>query len=165
MKKIADTSLLKTIAGLIFWLSLCYLTAWFGAQFSPGIASSEWYESLNKPVWNPPSWVFGPVWTLLYTFMGIAVWLVWKKFGFKRAGKELGLFITQLVLNGAWSFIFFGLQSPGWALIEIFLLLNMIVITTWFFREKNKLAAWLMVPYILWVGFAMMLNAAIWWMN
>ncbi len=158
-------STLSKIFGLIFWIGICYLVAWLGAQVSPGIAPADWYNSLNKPSWNPPSWVFGPVWTTLYTLMGIAAWLVWKKFGFKYAKPALSVFLIQLVLNGLWSQLFFGLKSPGWAFLEIFFLLATILLTTFLFSKKVKAAAWLMVPYILWVAFATVLNGTIWWIN
>ncbi|MDZ7721014.1 MAG: TspO/MBR family protein [Balneolaceae bacterium] len=158
-------STLSNIGGLIFWVGICYFVAWTGAQVSPGIASPEWYNALNKPSWNPPAWIFGPVWTTLYTLMGIAAWLVWKKFGFQYAKSALTAFLIQLILNGLWSQLFFGLKVPGWAFGEIFLLLAAILITTYLFSNKVKLAAWLMVPYLLWVGFATVLNGTIWWIN
>lgn len=153
------------ITGLILWLALCYFVAWTGAQVSPGIASPEWYSSLNKPEWNPPAWLFGPVWTLLYTMMGIAAWLVWKDFGFKAAKIELTAFLVQLALNGLWSQIFFNIQNVGLALIEILFLLVAIFITTYLFYQRKRAAGWLMVPYILWVSFATALTAAIWVLN
>ena len=155
----------KKIAGLIAWLGLCYFTAWLGAQVSPGIASSVWYESLNKPDWNPPGWLFGPVWTTLYTMMGVAAWLIWKNYGFNHAKIALSLFFVQLFLNGLWSQIFFGMQEVGWAFAEIIVLLIAIVITTYFFFKKERAAGWLMVPYIAWVGFATVLTGTIWMMN
>lgn len=153
------------ITGLIFWIGICYLVAWAGALVSPGIASAGWYNALNKPAWNPPNWIFGPVWTTLYTLMGIAAWLVWKKFGFNQAKPALSAFLIQLILNGLWSQLFFGLKSPGWAFVEIFFLLTAIIITTLLFSKKVKAAAWLMVPYIAWVTFATVLNGTIWWIN
>jgi translocator protein len=165
MYKNSGRKLFMKIAGLIFWLGICYLTAWVGAQVSPGIGPSEWYESLQKPAWNPPAWLFGPVWTTLYTMMGFAAWTVWKKHGFTGASLALTFFVIQLVLNGAWSWIFFGAQSPGWAFVEILILLAVIGITTYMFMEKSKAAGWLMVPYILWVSFATVLTGTIWWMN
>lgn len=158
-------SVAKNITGFIIWLGLCFFTAWAGAQVSPGIASSVWYESLQKPDWNPPGWLFGPVWTILYTMMGIAAWLVWKNHGFQNAKKSLGLFILQLFLNGLWSQIFFGAQEPGWAFLEIIILLSAIIATTYYFFQKERTAGWLMVPYIVWVGFATVLNGTIWMMN
>lgn len=153
------------IAGLIFWVGLCFFIAWTGAQVSPGIASSEWYDALNKPAWNPPGWLFGPVWTTLYTMMGVAAWLIWKEFGFKNAKAALVVFLIQLLLNGLWSQLFFGMQKLGWSFFEIILLLATIITTTYLFFQKNRTAGWLMVPYIAWVSFASVLNATIWMMN
>ncbi|MCC5913306.1 MAG: tryptophan-rich sensory protein [Balneolaceae bacterium] len=153
------------VAGLIAWVGLCYFVAWTGAQVSPGIAPADWYQSLNKPDWNPPAWLFGPVWSTLYTMMGIAAWLVWRRSGFRYAGSALYVFLGHLVLNGLWSQLFFGMQEVGWAFAEIILLLISIIATTWFFFRHNKAAGWLMVPYILWVGFATVLNGTIWVMN
>ena len=153
------------ITVMILWIGLCYMVAWTGAQVSPGIASSDWYELLAKPAWNPPAWLFGPVWTILYTLMGISAWLVWKDHGFKDAKAALTLFLVQLALNGLWSQIFFGMQKTGWAFLEIFFLLTAIIATTWLFFKKNRLAGWLMIPYIAWVSFATVLNGAIWVMN
>ena len=160
-----SSKLLFRIGGLLFWVGLCYFTAWTGAQVSPGIAPADWYQALNKPFWNPPSWLFGPVWTTLYTLMGIAAWLIWKEFGFSDAKTALSFFLVQLVLNGLWSQIFFGMQEPGWAFAEIILLLAAIVVTTILFFRKKRAAGWLMVPYIAWVSFATVLNGAIWLMN
>ena len=156
---------LQSVAGLIFWLGICYFTAWVGAQVSPGIASADWYETINKPDWNPPGWLFGPVWTLLYTLMGFAAWKVWQQFGVAGASAALSMFIVQLILNGLWSQIFFGAQEIGWAFLEILFLLAAIIITTLLFYQKSRMAGWLMVPYILWVSFATVLNGTIWWMN
>lgn len=154
-----------SILGLILWIGICFLVAWAGAQASPGIASSEWYDALSKPSWNPPNWVFGPVWTVLYAMMGTAVWIVWKKYGFSNAGPALISFFIQLVLNGFWSQLFFRYQNPGWAFIEIFFLLAAILVTTFLFKKKDNNAAWLMIPYLLWVIFAACLNGTIWWLN
>lgn len=156
---------LFSILGLIFWVGLCFFVAWSGAQVSPGIASSEWYESLAKPDWNPPGWLFGPVWTILYTMMGVAAWLIWKEFGFKKAKSALIVFLIQLFLNGLWSQLFFGMQELGWALVEIIILLSAIIFTTYLFFQKNRVSGWLMVPYIAWVSFATVLNATIWMIN
>ena len=97
--------------------------------------------------------------------MGIAAWIVWKQFGFRNAGAALTLFFVQLVLNGLWSQIFFGMQQIGWAFAEIVVLLAAIIFTTMLFFKKSKLAGWLMAPYIVWVSFATVLNGAIWWLN
>lgn len=156
---------IKSITGFLFFIGICFFTAWLGAQVSPGIAPGEWYESINKPQWNPPAWIFGPVWTLLYAMMGTAAWIVWKNAGFGGAKIALTLFFTQLFLNGLWSQIFFGQQEIGWALAEIIALWAAIIVTTVYFFRQNKTAGWLMVPYILWVTFAGWLNYTIWILN
>ncbi len=153
------------LVGLVFWIGICYLVAWTGALVSPGMAPSDWYDALSKPTWNPPDWVFGPVWTVLYTMMGVSAWIIWDRFGLKAARVALAAFIIQLLLNGLWSRLFFGMQEPGWAFFEILILLAAIAITTVLFFRKNAVAGWLMVPYILWVGYASTLNGAIWLMN
>ncbi len=126
----------------------------------------SWYQTINKPTWNPPSWIFGPVWTTLYIMMGISLFLVWKS----ATGKELKriaiiLFTVQLLLNFFWSFIFFYNQQPGWALVEIIVMWIFILLTIFAFANVNKLAAWLLVPYISWVSFATILNYTIWQLN
>ena len=124
-----------------------------------------WYKTLAKPTWNPPDRVFGPVWTTLFVLMGIAAWLVWQRAGFMAATKPLSLFAVQLVLNVAWSWIFFGLHQPGWAFVEIVILWLAIVATTMAFFRCSKIAGWLLVPYLAWVSFASVLNFTIWRMN
>ena len=151
----------KIILGLCGWLLLCFAAAAFGAFFSPG----EWYAALDKPSWNPPSWVFGPVWTLLYLMMAVAAWLVWKRGGFAAHRGPLTLFLGQLALNAAWSPLFFGLQRPGPAFIVIILLWLAILATLLAFRPIHRPAAWLLVPYLAWVTFAAVLNGVLWQMN
>jgi len=146
-------------------MALVYLVAFVAAQFSPGIASADWYNSINKPAWNPPPWLFGPVWSSLYTLMAISAWMVWKDFGFSHAGTALLLFLIQLLLNGLWSIIFFGMNSIAGALAEILVLLLFIGLTIWAFYSKSKTAAWLLAPYFLWVGFASVLTFAIYLLN
>lgn len=128
-----------------------------------------WYLTLEKPVFNPPGWVFGPVWTLLYLLMGYALWRIMqiKLTRMNEADKRLAvlLFSTQLFLNFLWSIIFFGLWSPGGALIEIVLLWFAILGTIITFFKLDRAAAYLLVPYILWVSFASVLNYAIWFLN
>ncbi|MFU8812086.1 MAG: TspO/MBR family protein [Balneolaceae bacterium] len=150
---------------LIGFLALCFFVAWTGAQVSPGIAPADWYQLLQKPSWNPPAWVFGPVWTVLYASMAVAAWLVWRSSGWRDARFAHTLFAIQLVLNGVWSQLFFGMQRVDLALIEIVVLLLAIVAATAAFFRHSKTAGWLMVPYILWVLFATALNAAIWMLN
>lgn len=124
-----------------------------------------WYASLNKPSFNPPNWLFGPVWTILYLLMGISVYMIWKQPVSTERNKALQLFILQFILNFCWSFIFFGLHATGWALIEMIALWILILLSILHFAKHSKTAAWLLVPYILWVSFALLLNAAIWKLN
>lgn len=125
-----------------------------------------WYAGIIKPTFNPPAWVFGPVWTTLFVLMGIAAFLVWKKGTGRRDVRiALGIFLGQLVLNTLWSIIFFGLHSPGGAFIEILFLWLAILTTIVAFYKISKTAAWLLLPYILWVSFAGYLNYAIWSLN
>lgn len=129
-----------------------------GSRFPPG----EWYQGLEKPSWNPPSWVFGPVWTLLYILMGIAVWLVWKERGFSTG---VYLFIAQLVLNAVWSWLFFGLNRPDLAFYEIIVLWLLILLTMIVFWRARPAAGALFIPYLLWVSFASVLNHTLWKLN
>lgn len=124
-----------------------------------------WYTSLDKPSWTPPSWVFGPAWSLLYLLMGISVWQVWREVGARSAMVPLILFGIQLVLNIAWPGLFFGLRSPGVALIEIVLLWCAILATIIAFWRRSAPAGWLMLPYLAWVSFAAVLNLTIWSLN
>jgi benzodiazapine receptor len=126
-----------------------------------------WYASLVKPSFNPPGWVFGPVWTALYILMGIAAWLVWRSGSLAEppVRNALLLFLVQLSLNALWSFLFFGLRSPLLALADILALLAAILATIAAFRPISPMAARLMVPYLAWVSFATVLNAAIWKLN
>lgn len=129
-------------------------------------AIPTWYASLEKPFFSPPNWVFGPVWTLLYLLMGVAVWLIWEHHRQTKAGRlAMQLFCVQLVLNFAWSIIFFGLRSPLLALIEIIILWITIFITLKKFYRLNKTAGYLLMPYLAWVSFATLLNAAIVMLN
>lgn len=130
-------------------------------------AIETWYATLEKPVFNPPNWIFAPVWTLLFILMGIAAGLVWDKIKEQNeeVKKALGFFLIQLILNAIWSYLFFGLNNPLLALIEIVLLWLMIYETYLKFVKINKIAGYLLIPYMAWVGFAAILNASIWWLN
>lgn len=126
----------------------------------------SWYQTINKPSWNPPNWVFGPVWTTLYILMGIALFLVWKADTSAELKKiAISLFAVQLVFNFFWSFIFFYLQQPGWAVLELAVMWIFILLTIFAFAQVSKTAAWLLVPYISWVSFAGILNYTIWKLN
>lgn len=125
----------------------------------------SWYQGINKPSWNPPNSIFGPVWTSLYILMGIALYLVWKSGNSELKSRAIILFTVQLILNFFWSIIFFNQHQISWALVEMVLLWIFILLTIFSFASISKTAAWLMVPYISWVSFAMVLNFTIWQLN
>jgi tryptophan-rich sensory protein len=152
---------LRSAGGLCGWLLVCYAAAAFGAFFPPG----AWYAGLEKPSWNPPGWIFGPVWTALYTMMAVAAWLVWKRGGFTAQRHALAPFLIQLALNAAWSPLFFGLQRPDLAFVVILLLTGSIVWTLVAFGRVHRPAAALLVPYLAWVAFATVLNGVLWRLN
>ena len=147
--------------GFLGWLALSAATASVGVLVRPG----AWYRTIVKPEWTPPDALFGPVWTVLYVCMAIAAWRVWNKGGFGAARGALTLYLAQLALNAAWSFLFFGLHRPGWAAVEIVILLAAILGTIRAFARHDRIAAVLLVPYALWVGFAAALTFAIWRLN
>lgn len=149
---------------MIISIAICLGAGGLGAiATTPEI--DGWYKTIEKPSWNPPGYVFGPVWTALYIMMGVAAWLVWKREGFKKAKVPLVLFTVQLLLNVVWSWIFFNLHQPGWAFVEIAVLWIAIVATTIAFFKCQKVAGWLMMPYLAWVSFASVLNFTIWQLN
>ena len=149
---------------LVGFLVLCFAVAGIaGAVTSSSVET--WYPTLEKPAFTPPDWVFGPVWTALYAMMALAAWLVWRRTGWSGGRNALGLFLGQLALNLAWSVLFFGLQQVGWALVEIVVLLALILATTMAFFRIDWRAGALLVPYLLWVGYAGALNAGIWALN
>lgn len=146
---------------LILFILVAFAAAFVGSQFAPG----EWYEGLAKPSWNPPSWVFAPVWSVLYLLIGVSGWLVWREAGFRDATPAFVAFFVQLVLNAAWSWLFFGLHRPGLALVEILVLWAAILVTAILFGRVSPLAGWLLAPYLAWVGFAAILNWKLWQLN
>jgi len=125
-----------------------------------------WFVTLNKPSFNPPSWLFAPVWTTLYIVMGIAFFIIWQSKANEIIKKRsMKIYFVQLFFNFTWSFVFFYAQQPGWALVNIVVLWLLIAITIFWFSQISRVSAWLMVPYILWVSFATALNYAIWQLN
>jgi len=152
---------MRNLMGLVGWLLVSFAAAVAGSRFRPG----EWYASLTKPAWNPPSALFAPVWTLLYAMMGVAAWLVWRKEGFRGAALPLSLFIAQLLLNALWSYLFFGLHRPGLAFLDIVVLWAAILVVAVLFWREDWRAGALMVPYLAWVGFASCLNFVLWRLN
>ena len=152
---------LKIIIAVIIILSLG-----IGSGFIGGSPQSQWYEQLVKPSFQPPSWVFGPAWTILYTLMGIAVALIWNMpADVVGRNKALKLFIYQLILNLVWTPLFFGLQRPDIALVIIIGMWGFIFLTIRAFYKLNKTAAYLLIPYIAWVSFATLLNTSIVYLN
>jgi len=151
----------QQIISLIIWIAICFIPAVVGSRFMPG----EWYARLIKPSWTPPGYLFGPVWTFLYATMGISAWLLWKKVGFSGAKIAFILFFSQLVLNGLWSWLFFGLRQPGLALIELCLLWILILVTLISFWMLYKPSGIILIPYLAWVSFAAILNFSIWSLN
>ena len=155
----------KYIKILIFVLT-CVAIGYLSGQVTQS-SIKTWYPDLVKPSFNPPNWIFAPVWGLLYIMMGIAAGLVWSRIDFEREAvrKALIFFVIQLALNSLWSFLFFGLKNPMLAGIEIVLLWLMIYETYIKFGKIDKIAGYLFIPYILWVSLAAVLNASIWWFN
>jgi tryptophan-rich sensory protein len=143
-----------------FLLAVAAVAA-FGGLFEPG----DWFDSIAKPAWNPPGAVFGPVWFVLYVMIAVAGWIVWRERGFRGAALPLGLYAVQLLLNGLWSWIFFGLHRPGLAFLEISVLWVAILGTLIAFFRIRATAGWLLVPYLAWVTFAAALNFTIWRLN
>jgi benzodiazapine receptor len=142
---------------LVEWLALSFTAAAVGGLFLPG----EWYARLQKPVWNPPNWIFGPIWTALYTMIAVAAWVVWKRGGFAVHLIALSLFLLQLLIKTLWSPLFFGLRNPALASGDIVLLWLALLATVVAFWKVHPLAGALLVPYLGWVTFAGMLNFAI----
>jgi benzodiazapine receptor len=152
------------VLALVVWIVLILaLGSGAGIFFGPGI----WFQSLVKPSWNPPGWLFGPVWTLLYTMMAISVWKLRRVAHQSGAKKSLAmlLFWLQLLLNLAWTPIFFGLQLPAVAFVEICLLWCVALSTALAFGKISGIAGYLLVPYLLWLSFALVLNGTIWLLN
>src|SRR5208283_4462505 len=150
--------------GLIIWIAICFAAAGIGALMTTP-ALSDWYAKLHKPAWTPPNGVFGPVWTLLYASMGLAAWMVWLQRTSRNVTPALSIFAIQLILNVAWSGVFFGLHSPGAGLLAIVPLWCAIAATILSFRRVIAAAGWILVPYLAWVSFAMALNYEIWRLN
>ncbi len=151
----------RTLAGLAVFVVICFAAAGAGSYFT-ATSVGTWYAELKKPAWNPPNWLFGPVWTFLYLTMAVAAWLVWMKGG---ATSALALFAVQLALNVAWSGLFFGLRAPLPAFVGIVLLWDAIALTGYLFWRAVPAAGWLMAPYLAWVTFAGALNLSIWMLN
>ncbi len=152
---------MKELSKLILAILLCELVGIIATPFTIS-AIPTWYQTLNKPFFSPPNWIFGPAWTTLYFLMGVSVYLVWKKgIGKKGVNVAIGYFSIQLILNFFWSLMFFGFRSPILGLLDIVLLWVCIAITMIKFWPISKAAFYLLVPYIFWVSFAAILNVSI----
>lgn len=149
---------------LLGWLGVCLLAGFIGS-IATGTTVDDWYRTLAKPAWTPPAWVFAPVWTTLYVLMGVAAWLVWLERPGRRRSIALGLFLVQLVLNVIWPVLFFALQMPALAALELLVLWGAILVTLVLFWRLRPLAGALLVPYLVWVSYAATLNIGIWWLN
>ena len=152
------------LLALAIFLALTFAAAGIGGAVTADSVRS-WYPTLVKPSFNPPNWVFAPVWSLLYALMAVAAWRVWRVAGLRLSAPALAAFAVQLVLNVCWSLVFFGLQAIGAALVEIVVLLASIVATMALFWGHDRIAGLLFIPYVAWVSFATVLNASLWWLN
>jgi benzodiazapine receptor len=154
-----------SIAKLAGAVTACEAAGGIGAFLSrEGL--QEWYPKLHKPSFNPPDWVFGPTWTLLYALMGTSLWLAEERGEDGAAKRTLRVFFgLQLLLNVLWTYVFFGRRAPGWAFVEVLVLLAAIAATVASFSKASRTAALLLVPYLLWTGFASVLNFSIWRLN
>jgi benzodiazapine receptor len=157
-------STVQQCVGLVVAIVICFAAASLGGLVTaPNIPN--WYADLAKPTWNPPSWIFGPVWSCLYLMMAVSAWIVWRQAGLAGAKLPVALFAVQLALNSLWSILFFGLHSPGMSAGEILLLWMAILATLITFWNRSRWAGGLLVPYLAWVSFAAVLNFTIWRMN
>ena len=151
----------RAVLGLVVWIWIALSAGLTGSRFTPG----AWYDGLAKPAWTPPDAVFPVAWTLLYVLMGVAAFRVWRRRGLGGAPVALGLWLVQLALNTAWSWLFFGRHAMGAALFDLTLLWATVLAVLLAFRRHDRPAAWLMVPYLAWAGFAWALNLAVWRLN
>lgn len=146
---------------LVVFLLASAVAALPGIVLRPG----TWYRDLAKPGWRPPNWLFGPVWAVLYVMIAVAGWRVWQAAGWDQGELALSCFAVQMILNALWSVVFFGLHRLGWAVAEMALLWLSILATIALFYPIDAFAAWMMVPYAAWVGFALALNFKVWTLN
>ncbi len=157
---------MKKIVKFVLPILICLAVGYASGEVTKE-SIATWYVHLNKPFFNPPNWVFAPVWTLLYVLMGVAAGKIWNTEGVSKEiiKKALLFFSVQLALNALWSYLFFGLHNPLLALLEIILLELMIYETYIQFKKIDKNAGYFLFPYMAWVGFATILTASIWWLN
>jgi benzodiazapine receptor len=152
------------ILALVLFVGLCLGVGGLGGAVTAESVNT-WYPTLNKPSFNPPNWIFGPVWTTLNILMGVAAWRIWRAADRDTARGPLAVFALQLAVNLGWSVAFFGLRNPGLAVIVVLALDLLVLVTVLMFRRIDGLAAWLLVPYLAWISFATLLNVTIWRLN
>ena len=157
---------MNKITRILVVVVTCLAIGYFSGMVTRS-AITTWYPTLVKPIFNPPNWIFAPVWSLLYIMMGVAAGLVWNRIDHEKevVKNALIFFAVQLGLNALWSFLFFGLKNPLLAGVEIIILWLMIYETYTKFAKINSIAGYLFIPYLIWVSFAMVLNGSIWWLN
>ncbi len=159
----APPSRARSFLAFLGWLLLCYAVAALGALAS--VDAQVFYAAITRPGWAPPGWVFGPVWSVLFTMMACAAWLAWRTPAGAARTRALWLFVAQLAFNGLWSWLFFGWHRGGWALAELVVMWLLIAATLRAFAGLQRTAAWLLAPYLGWVSFAGYLNFVLWRMN
>jgi translocator protein len=155
---------MSRITRLIVSVAICQCAGFIGSFFTVS-SIGNWYQTLVKPTFNPPGWLFGPVWIILYFMMGVSLYLIWVQWPLPGIKTVITVFGIQLLLNALWSILFFGLKLPSLAFIEIILLFIAIAVTLFLFLRISKPAALLLIPYLCWVGFASILNYSIWRLN
>lgn len=155
---------MKNLYKLIISLVTPLLVGYFGSLFT-STSLDSWYPALKKPIFNPPNWIFAPVWTTLFILIGLSFYLIWKKGYSKESKPAFFVYFIQLFFNLLWSFFFFGLKSPFLGLLDIIVLLIFIIINIYLFYRISKISAYLLVPYLLWVSFASILNLSIFILN
>jgi len=153
--------MLDALPSLLVFIAMNFAAAFSGAFFRPG----TWYRQLRKPSWQPPDWLFGPVWTVLYGMIAVAGWRVYETAGLDAGAVALAVYLVQLLLNAGWSALFFGLRRPDLALVEVVAFWGAILATVLVFYPIDALAAYLLLPYLAWVSFATVLNFTIWRLN
>jgi benzodiazapine receptor len=154
----------RDIFGLIGFVALCAIISIIGGLITAS-SVANWFQTLEKPGFSPPDWVFAPVWTILYLMIAVAGWRIWRKLEYKLNSTELKIYAVQLGLNLGWSFLFFGLNLIGYALIEILILMATIAANAHVFWRVDRYSGLLLLPYLLWVTFASWLNFTLWTLN
>ena len=155
----------KNIIWFFFFIFLCLVFGNGLGGYFTFISVETWYQTLNKPNFNPPDWVFGPVWTIIYILMGISVWLIWMENKSKIRNFAIKIFWIQFFFNIFWTYLFFGIQRIDLALFEIIFLILLIIINIIYFLKINKISGYILIPYLLWVMYASLLNYSIWNLN